>query len=137
MALTDPALAEARNRLFANAAELLSHTRIDQETWNAEQLHQWREDFERDYQSLKMQLLRAGTSGALRPRPMATLLEQLSALHRLADQSTKSALYLERVISQHQGPAPATEPEPVDEVPRPTDGTQTIEPPDQTADRQG
>lgn len=100
--LDEPSLAEARNELSAHAAELLSHTRVEEGNWSATLLQQSREHFEKDYQALKVQLLRAGTAGTLKPRNMVVVLEELSALHRMVDQATKSALYLERVIEGHQ-----------------------------------
>lgn len=100
--LTDTELGEARNLLFACAAELLSHTRVEEEDWNAALLKRQREEFEQTYQSLKAAVLRAGTVGVLKPHRMAILLEELSALHRMVDQAAKSALYLERVIQGHE-----------------------------------
>ncbi|MCK9502747.1 MAG: Na/Pi symporter [Porticoccaceae bacterium] len=99
----DPGLLTARNELWRSAVSLLSRTDMETTATTAAELQHLRDGFEHDYQSLKSQLLRAGTTGALTPRRMALLLEQLSALHRIVDQATKSALYLERVISQHLG----------------------------------
>lgn len=119
--LEEPHLAEARNLLFTHTAELLSHTRVEEDVWNAALLHNQREHFEKDYQSLKAQLLRAGTDDTLKPRRMAALLEELSALHRMVDQATKSALYLERVICQHHGSAALVEEEMDEQPPEPVD----------------
>ena len=105
--LTDPDLAAARNHLFAHGVELLSHTRVEEEGWSVERLDKGRGEFERDYQALKAQLLRAGTTGAVKPHHMAQLLEQLSALHRMVDQATKSAAYLERIITAHRWTEPS------------------------------
>ncbi|MGD9659731.1 MAG: Na/Pi cotransporter family protein [Porticoccaceae bacterium] len=101
--LDEPTLLSARNDLWRSAVNLLSATTVDETGQTATDLQDQRNNFEHDYQALKSQLLRAGTTGTLTPRRMALLLEQLSALHRMVDQATKSALYLERVISQHLG----------------------------------
>src|SRR5690606_33514417 len=63
--------------------------------------------FEADYQSFKVQLLRAGTAAKITPRQMVTLLEQMSALRRILDQATKSAFYLDHYVQQvnHSGSA--------------------------------
>lgn len=120
VALTDPDLVEARNRLLAGGAELLSHTRVQEEGWSAALLQQQRERFEQNYQALKVAVLRAGTVGTLKPQRMALLLEELSALHRMVDQATKSALYLERVIQGHEW-VEVTPPEPEPAEPAPAE----------------
>lgn len=57
--------------------------------------------FETEYQRFKSRLLRAGTAGELTPRQMATMLEQISRLHRTIDQAKKAAMFLHR-FSTHE-----------------------------------
>lgn len=103
--ITEPELAVARQHLWARAIHLLELTKIDIATWNLVQMQEVHGSFEADYQSLKIQLLRAGTAAKIAPRQMATLLEQMSALHRIVDQATKAAFYLDRYLTQvnHHG----------------------------------
>jgi len=101
----DQALLDARNALWRQSANLLTLTEVDDSGQSSVDLQEKRDEFEEGYQALKNQLLRAGTTGTLTPRRMALLLEQLSALHRMVDQAIKSALYMERLISQHHGKA--------------------------------
>ncbi|MFA5630725.1 MAG: Na/Pi symporter [Porticoccaceae bacterium] len=101
--LLDPSLAETRNRVWHDAAQALSLSELEAEDWRVEKLRAAREHFEQSYQAMKAELLRAGTTGVLRPRQMATLLEHLSALHRMVDQAVKGALYLVHVTAQHHG----------------------------------
>lgn len=96
-------LTEPRDQLRAHAVEILSKSGnirstepdVDgPDTWSLEKLSEKRQTFEADYQSNKNLLLRAGTAGELTPRRMAASLEQMSALHKLVDQATKAASYL-------------------------------------------
>lgn len=91
-------LSAARNHLRAHAVELLGFTQVEAPGWNLETLHERRHAFEADYQVLKARLLRAGTTGEVAPRHMAAALERMSELHRIVDQATKSAIYLDRFI---------------------------------------
>lgn len=99
----DAELLNARNALWRSSAHLLTLTKVDETGLIAMDLQEHRYSFEEGYQAFKHQLLRAGTTGTLSPRRMALLLEQLSALHRMVDQATKSGLYMERLIHQHLG----------------------------------
>ena len=63
-------------------------------------LNEARAVFESEYQALKASLLHAGTAGELDPRRMIHSLERLSDLHRVIDQATKAAVYLDRYIRQ-------------------------------------
>jgi len=101
--LADPSLLETRNQVWHDAAQVLELSDVDAQAWRLDKLHAEREHFEQGYQTMKAELLRAGTTGTLRPRQMAVLLEHLSALHRMVDQMVKSALYLARVAAQHHG----------------------------------
>jgi hypothetical protein len=94
------ALAVERNHLRATAVSLLDLTQVDRPDWKADTLAQARRDFETDYQALKAGLLHAGTSGDVLPRRMASMLERLSDLHRVVDQATKSAVYLDRYLTE-------------------------------------
>jgi len=94
------ALAVERNHLRATAVSLLDLTQVDRPDWKAATLAQARRDFETDYQALKAGLLHAGTSGDVLPRRMASMLERLSDLHRVVDQATKSAVYLDRYLTE-------------------------------------
>lgn len=114
--LDDEAISSAYNQLRADAVALLDQTRVDSEHWEAGSLEQARQTFEEHYQALKGQMLRAGTVGTLPARRMATALEAMSALHRIVDQATKAALYLDRFVryrtpdesSEETLPAPAS-----------------------------
>jgi phosphate:Na+ symporter len=94
------ALATSRNLLRGHAVALLEQTQVDSPAWDPELLATSRRDFETEYQALKAALLHAGTAGELPPRHMAATLERLSDLHRLVDQATKAAVYLDRFIKQ-------------------------------------
>lgn len=105
--LTAQELADLRNQLRAHAVSLLDHTQVDRTDWDVAVLHTLRQEFEAEYQALKVRLLRAGTAGELAPRHMAAILERLSDLHRIIDQATKAAIYLDRFIGQSRTPPPA------------------------------
>ncbi|OGT73942.1 MAG: hypothetical protein A3H44_08390 [Gammaproteobacteria bacterium RIFCSPLOWO2_02_FULL_57_10] len=110
--LTVQELSDARNQLRAHAVTLLDHAQVDNTDWDAAVLQTLRQEFEAEYQALKMRLLRAGTAGELAPRHMAAILERLSDLHRIIDQATKAAIYLDRFIGQSRTPPPvAAEPD--------------------------
>ncbi len=96
----ESALAASRNALRASAVALLDLTQVDRPQWDAEGLASARRDFEYDYQALKAQLLQAGTTGAILPRSMHESLERLSDLHRVVDQASKAAVFLERYLAQ-------------------------------------
>lgn len=97
--LEDSELAAAYHQLRADAVELLARTRVDDEHWRLDDLETLRQAFERDYQALKGQVLRAGTLGTLPARRMAAMLEVLSVLHRMIDQATKAARYLHHFLT--------------------------------------
>lgn len=99
----DAELLNARNALWRSSAHLLTLTQVDETGLIATDLQEHWDSFEENYQAFKHQLLHAGTTGTLSPRRMALLLEQLSALHRMVDQATKSGFYMERLIHQHLG----------------------------------
>ncbi|MDO8273188.1 MAG: hypothetical protein Q7U82_14940, partial [Gammaproteobacteria bacterium] len=101
-------LSAERNHLRAHAVELLGFTQVEAPGWNLETLTEQRRMFEADYQTLKARLLRAGTTGEVAPRRMALALERMSELHRIVDQATKSAVYLDRFIKMSR-PAVATQ----------------------------
>jgi phosphate:Na+ symporter len=94
------ALAAQRNQLRADAVALLDQTQVDRADWNAESLAELRRTFETSYQAFKAALLQAGTAGEILPRRMAGMLERLSDLHRVVDQATKAAIYLDRYLTQ-------------------------------------
>ncbi len=96
----ESALAANRNALRASAVALLDLTQVDSPQWDAERLAAARRDFETDYQTMKAQLLQAGTAGAILPRSMAETLERLSDLHRVVDQASKAAVFLDRYIAE-------------------------------------
>ena len=98
--ISEPELAVTRQHLWARAIHLLDLTQVDQLTWNLEQMQEAHKSFEADYQSFKIQLLRAGTATKISPRQMVTLLEQMSTLRRIVDQATKSAFYLDHYVQQ-------------------------------------
>ncbi len=98
--LSLPELVAMRDTLRAHAVDLLQHSHSDTAQWTPEVLQASRADFEQEYQAYKSRLLHAGTAGNLPPRRMALSLEQMSALHRIVDQMTKSSLYLQRFIEQ-------------------------------------
>lgn len=102
-------LAEAQNLLRAGAADLLGRCAVDAEGWNAQTLTDLRQAFESDYQALKRELLRAGSARILTPRQMAAALEYNSELHRVIDQATKAALYLDRILLESKPFHPAPE----------------------------
>ncbi|MCC5861543.1 MAG: Na/Pi cotransporter family protein [Gammaproteobacteria bacterium] len=106
--LRDEALAGAANSLRAHAAALLELTAVDHEDFDLDALQAARGAFEAEYQSLKAQLLRAGTSGGLPARRMASALEQFSAIRRIVDQATKAADYLQRFTSPSEDGEKAT-----------------------------
>ncbi len=101
-------LSAARNNLRAHAVELLGFTQVEAPGWNLDILNEQRRIFETDYQTLKAHLLRAGITGEVAPRHMAAALERMSELHRIVDQATKSAIYLDRFIKMSR-PAVATQ----------------------------
>lgn len=105
--ISEPELAVTRQHLWACAINLLDLTQVDQTTWNLDHMQEVHGSFEADYQSFKVQLLRAGTAAKITPRQMVTLLEQMSALRRIVDQATKSAFYLDHYVQQvnHSGSA--------------------------------
>lgn len=96
--LTVEELSAERDHLRAHAVELLGFTQVEAPGWSLETLNEQRRVFEADYQMLKARLLRAGTTGEVAPRRMALALERMSELHRIVDQATKSAIYLDRFI---------------------------------------
>ncbi len=96
----ESALAASRNALRASAVALLDLTQVDSPQWDAERLAAARRDFETQYQALKAQVLQAGTAGAILPRSMAETLERLSDLHRVVDQASKAAVFLDRYIAE-------------------------------------
>ena len=96
----ESALAASRNGLRASAVALLDLTQVDSPQWDAERLAMARRGFESEYQTLKAQLLQAGTTGAILPRSMHESLERLSDLHRVVDQASKAAVFLERYLAQ-------------------------------------
>lgn len=93
-------LTDARNQLRADAVALVEQTQVDRADWNPEALAETRRQFEVAYQTVKAALLQAGTAGELLPRRMAGSLERLSDLHRVIDQATKAAIYLDRFLAQ-------------------------------------
>ncbi len=95
-----PLLDQARNQLRIHAVTLLDLARVDRQDWQLGTLNEARAAFEAEYQSFKGALLHAGTAGELDPRRMALSLERMSDLHRVIDQATKAALYLDRYIRQ-------------------------------------
>lgn len=99
-ALPDEQIQLARDGLRAAAASLLDQTKVDRADWDVHALNELRAHFESQYQALKAQYLRAGTTGVLEPRTMAASLERLSALHRVIDQAVKAAVYIDRFIVQ-------------------------------------
>lgn len=113
------ALAGERNQLRAAAVALLDLTQVDRADWNAETLAETRRAFETRYQALKAGLLQAGTAGEILPRRMAGMLERLSDLHRVVDQATKAAIYLDRYLRQSkvQLVMPAEEERPAEPLP--------------------
>jgi len=111
-----PQLAESRNLLKAHAVELLNHSGSDSESWDMEKLDVSRKEFETDYQNFKNQLLRSGTAGEITPRRMTTLLEQMSDLHKLVDQATKAAIYLDHFKVFRSNPQKPTASEPATET---------------------
>ncbi|MCC5872783.1 MAG: Na/Pi cotransporter family protein [Gammaproteobacteria bacterium] len=123
--LDDDAISTAFNGLRADAVELLDQTRVDDRHWDADRLLATRQAFEDSYQALKAQMLRAGTIGTLPARRMATALEVMSALHRIVDQATKAAVYLDRFVRYRVRTAPADAPEPVAKT-----GESELAPPD-------
>ncbi len=96
----ESALTASRNALRASAVALLDLTQVDSPQWDAERLAAARRDFETEYQAMKAQLLQAGTAGAILPRSMAETLERLSDLHRVVDQASKAAVFLDRYIAE-------------------------------------
>lgn len=107
--LRDEALAGAANSLRAHAAGLLALTVVDHEDFDLQALKAARGTFEVEYQALKAQLLRAGTSGVLPARRMASALEQFSAIRRIVDQAAKAAEYLDRFTRREEDSAGASE----------------------------
>ncbi len=97
--LEDEALASAYHHLRAATIDLIEQCRVDDPDWKLAELDEARTQFERDYQALKGLVLRAGTVGTLPARRMAATLEVLSVLHRIVDQITKAARYLDRFVS--------------------------------------
>jgi phosphate:Na+ symporter len=108
-------LAASHNLLRGHAVALLEQAQVDSPTWDPEVLATSRRDFETEYQALKAALLHAGTAGELLPRHMAATLERLSDLHRVVDQATKAAVYLDRLIKKSKVllavPEPVSTPE--------------------------
>lgn len=98
--LAQDALNQSHHQLRAHAVALLELARVDQSTWKLDALNEARAVFESEYQALKASLLHAGTAGELDPRRMIHSLERLSDLHRVIDQATKAAVYLDRYIRQ-------------------------------------
>ena len=98
--LFDEQIRQARASLRVAAVALIEQTKVDRPDWDVHALNELRASFESQYQSLKASYLRAGTTGALEPRAMASALERLSALHRVIDQAVKAAVYIDRFIVQ-------------------------------------
>ncbi len=105
----DEAIAKAYHHLRAEAVALLGQTQVDSEHWHAGTLEASRQAFEQIYQALKAQVLRAGTVGTLSARRMVAVLEVMSALHRIVDQATKAALYLDRFLGYRTQAEPSDE----------------------------
>tara|TARA_R100001377_G_scaffold72381_1_gene48180 strand:- start:723 stop:2432 length:1710 start_codon:yes stop_codon:yes gene_type:complete len=98
--LFDEQIRQARASLRVAAVALIEQTKVDRPDWDVHALNELRASFESQYQGLKASYLRAGTTGALEPRAMASALERLSALHRVIDQAVKAAVYIDRFIVQ-------------------------------------
>ena len=98
--LAQDELNQSRNQLRAHAVALLDLARVDQADWKLETLNEARAGFESEYQAMKAALLHAGTAGELDPRRMIHSLERMSDLHRVIDQASKAAVYLDRYIRQ-------------------------------------
>jgi len=96
--LQDEQLVAARNGLRAQVVDLLEHGSGVGPDWDATAFEVSRATFEADYQTVKAAFLTAGTTGVLVPRVMASALERLSELRRIADQGCKAAVYLDRYI---------------------------------------
>lgn len=98
--LFDEQIKQSRYALRASAVALIEQTKVDRPDWDVNLLNEMRANFESQYQGLKASFLRAGTTGSLDARSMASALERLSALHRVIDQAVKAAVYLDRYIVQ-------------------------------------
>jgi len=90
----DPLVSDAVTQFKSGVVKLLGHADIDQEAFSIDALAAELEGVESDYQQLKSQLLRAGTEERLPLRQTVDLLEQLSHVRRIAEQSEKAASYL-------------------------------------------
>ncbi len=99
-----PELVSAQDSLCARAVELLGVTQVEAPGWSADKLGEQRRNFETDYQALKARMLLAGTAGEVPPKRMAATLERMSELHRIVDQATKAAIYLDRFIKMSRPP---------------------------------
>ncbi|MCC5795641.1 MAG: Na/Pi cotransporter family protein [Chromatiales bacterium] len=96
------AVAEPIASLRGAASQALDSVRPDGEPMG-EDVHR---GFENTYQSIKSQLLRAGTTGTLSARRMVQVLDYASTLRRMVDQATKASRYLPKVPGAEQGSAP-------------------------------
>lgn len=96
--LRDEQLMAARNGLRAQVVDLLERATGVGPEWDATAFEESRAAFETEYQIVKAAFLTAGTNGLLVPRVMASALERLSELRRIADQGSKAAVYLDRYI---------------------------------------
>ncbi|MES3008429.1 MAG: Na/Pi symporter [Pseudomonadota bacterium] len=99
-----PELVAAQDNLCARAVELLGVTQVEAPGWSADKLGDQRRNFETDYQALKVRMLLEGTAGEVPPKRMAATLERMSELHRIVDQATKAAIYLDRFIKMSRPP---------------------------------
>jgi phosphate:Na+ symporter len=102
---TMTSLTASGRELRAKALALLDLAGVELDANGIQTLERLHQEFEAEYQSYKSRVLRAGTAGEVTPRGMASMLEQISRLHRIIDQAKKAAVYLHR-FARGDGPAP-------------------------------
>ena len=102
---------EHLHQLISEAVGLMEHTGDDLDEEAVQQLPEALRHFEEHYQQVKARLLRAGTMRVIPANRMAAALEQLSAIHRMVDQTSKAARYLREFDAARTRETPSEESE--------------------------
>ncbi len=91
------ALAQTLADFRGQCVRLLGSADTEAEDFSLTVLEEGLASIEAEYQTLKLQLLRAGSQGTLKVRQMVSLLDQYSVLRRLIEQAAKGGRYLQEL----------------------------------------
>lgn len=100
--LPDGSLREQKSKLLSKAGTITLHADPAEHRFSAKGITALQNDFEQDYQQMKLAFLEAGSSGQLPIDQMVLQLDFLSTLHRMIDQSVKGTTKLYG-IGKHLG----------------------------------